>query len=40
MKEHKHFSYHMATNFRGLKISLFSWIIHEPWKFYPWKFYP
>ena len=30
----------MARNFRGLKISRFSWINHEPRKFYPRKFYP
>ena len=32
--------YRMARNFRGLKISRFSWINHEPRKFYPRKFYP
>ena len=32
--------YCMARNFRGLKISRFLWINHEPRKFYPRKFYP
>jgi len=32
--------YRMARNFRGLKISRFSRINHEPRKFYPRKFYP
>ena len=33
-------AYRMARNFRGLKISRFSRINHEPRKFYPQKFYP
>ena len=33
-------NYRMARNFRGLKISRFSRIRHEPRKFYPRKFYP